>query len=70
MVKTDYSLSVLDEVINTIYKQTIVTNVVFRQRKLSRYIDESKLAYAPLTNLGCESEFAKLDNRIKIVKYW
>ena len=27
-------------------------------------IDEEKLKYAPLTNLGCESEFAKLDNRI------
>ena len=25
-----------------------------------------KLQYAPLTNLGCESEFAKFDNRIKV----
>ena len=25
-----------------------------------------KLDHAPVTNLGCESEFAKLDNRIKI----
>ena len=24
-----------------------------------------KLPYAPLTNLGCESEFAKLDNKVK-----
>jgi len=26
--------------------------------------DDVKLKHAPLTNLGCESEFAKLDNRI------
>ena len=26
----------------------------------------SKIAHTPLTNLGCESEFVKLDNRIKI----
>ena len=26
---------------------------------------DSKIAHAPLTNLGCESELAKLDNRIK-----
>ena len=24
------------------------------------------MVYAPLTNLGCESEFAKLDNRLKV----
>ena len=28
--------------------------------------DEEKLQYAPLTNLGCESEFAKLDNRVRV----
>ena len=28
--------------------------------------DEVKLQYAPLTNLGCESEFAKLDNRVRV----
>ena len=26
----------------------------------------NKLTYAPLTNLGCESEFAWFDNRVKI----
>ena len=25
-----------------------------------------KYKFAPITNLGCESEFAKLDNRIKV----
>lgn len=29
-------------------------------------INKIKLEYAPLTNLGCEGEFAKLDNRLKI----
>lgn len=29
-------------------------------------IDEVKLQHAPLTNLGCESEFAKLDNKIRV----
>ena len=28
--------------------------------------DPNKLTYAPLTNLGCESEFAWFDNRVKI----
>ena len=28
--------------------------------------DPNKLTYAPLTNLGCESEFASFDNRVKI----
>ena len=28
--------------------------------------DVDKLKFAPLTNLGCESEFAKLDNRVKV----
>ena len=27
---------------------------------------DSKITHAPLINLGCESELAKLDNRIKI----
>ena len=29
-------------------------------------IDTTELMQAPLSNLGCESEFAKLDNRLKI----
>ena len=29
-------------------------------------VSNPKLDYIPLTNSGCESEFAKLDNRIKI----
>jgi hypothetical protein len=28
-------------------------------------LDEEKLKYAPITNMGCEGEFAKLDNRIR-----
>ena len=27
---------------------------------------KAKMIHAPLTNLGCESEFAKLDNHLKV----
>ena len=55
----------LDEVIETLERQ--LSEMEFFQNS-----DEagpansnvSKLEYAPLTNLGCESEFAKLDVRI------
>ena len=54
---------VLGEVIETVQRQL---------SEMSFFTDENpgmsseKLKYAPITNLGCESEFAKLDNRLKI----
>ena len=29
-------------------------------------LTEEKMTYAPMANLGCEAEFAKLDNRLKV----
>ena len=46
-------------------QQAIIRDAIFDEREES-LVDVSKIAYAPLTNLGCESEFAKLDNRISI----
>ena len=56
---------VLDEVIETLERQ--LSEMEFFQNSDEAgpaNSDVSKLEYAPLTNLGCESEFAKLDVRI------
>ena len=58
---------VLDEVIETLERQ--LSEMEFFQNRTSDEAgpansDVSKLEYAPLTNLGCESELAKLDVRI------
>ena len=52
------------EVISIINRQ--LSEIPFLDEREESLVDVSKLAYAPLTNLGCESEFAKLDNRISI----
>jgi len=54
--------AVLKEVIETVERQ--LADVPFFIGDTS--IDETKLQYAPITNLGAEGEFAKLDNRIAI----
>ena len=56
--------AVLEEVSSTINRQ--LSEMPFFDEREESLVDVSKLAYAPLTNLGCESEFAKLDNRIII----
>ena len=55
--------AVLEEVIDTIQRQ--LSEMPFFTTDEAD-IDETKLEFAPLTNLGCESEFAKLDNRISM----
>ena len=58
---------VLDEVIETLERQ--LSEIEFFQNSDEAgpaKSDVSKLEYAPLTNLGCESEFAKLDVRIAV----
>ena len=55
---------VLDEVIETLERQ--LSEMEFFQNSDEAgpaNSDVSKLEYAPLTNLGCESEFAKLEAR-------
>ena len=53
--------SVLEEVIITVERQLSEMDI-FKDSEA----DIDRLEYAPVTNLGCESEFAKLDNRLKV----
>lgn len=61
--------AVLDEVVVSLKRQLSEMSY-FREitgEKLDSPLpDPEKLKYAPMTNLGCEGEFAKLDNRVKI----
>ena len=63
-VKEKLYAAVLDEVIDTVQRQLAQMSFFSEGNDDANAIDEEKLKYAPLTNLGCESEFAKLDNRI------
>ena len=60
--------AVLDEVIDTINRQLSEMSYFDTDSHADKEstVDENKLNFAPLTNLGCESEFAKLDNRISM----
>jgi len=40
--------------------------VPFLRGKEDNNVDTTKLDSAPLTNLGCESEFSKFDHRVKV----
>ena len=42
-----------------------ISQVAYLGRGEVSEISEQNLKNAPLTNLGCESEFAKFDNRVK-----
>ena len=53
--------SVLAEVVDTVERQ-----LAEMQFFTDPQYENEKIKYAPLTNSGCESEFAKLDNRLKI----
>ena len=59
--------AVLSEVIETLYRELGEMNFfaeILGQTIQLQQTDECKMKYAPLKNLGCESKFAKLDNRI------
>ena len=65
----DFFEAVLDVNSNKLvlaFSTYIQNNWFFFDEREESFVDVSKLAYAPLTNLVCESEFAKLDNRISI----
>ena len=55
----------LDEVTDTLKRQLSEMDY-FEVGDVVSMPDEVKLQYAPVTNLGCESEFAKLDNRVRV----
>jgi hypothetical protein len=52
---------VLEEVIDTLKRQLSEMDY-FEVGDVASIPDEVKLQYAPITNLGCDSKFAKLDN--------
>lgn len=54
--------TVIDEVIETVERQLSEVSFVWTDKN----VDVDALKQAPLTNLGCESEFAKFDNRIRV----
>ena len=55
--------AILEEVVDTIERQ--ISQVAYLRKDEVSEINKQNLKNAPLTNLGCESEFAKFDNRVK-----
>jgi len=56
--------AVPDEVMDTLERH-LSEMEYFNKEEIDPEFEE-RLQKAPLTNLGCESAFAKLDNRIKV----
>lgn len=56
--------AVLIEILNTVNRQ--LKEMDFFNPDVNSHADENKLKFAPLTNLGCESQFARLDNKVRI----
>ena len=54
----------LREVIESVERQ--ISMVPFFRNEENSNVDTIKLGSAPLTNLGCESEFSKFDHRVKV----
>ena len=59
--KDKFKAAVIEEIIDTVKNQMSKTEYFTR----SNDEDREKMKHAPLTNLGCESEFSRLDHRIK-----
>ena len=59
--KDKFKAAVIEEIIDTVKSQMSKTEYFTRSNDEAR----EKMKYAPLTNLGCESEFSRLDHRIK-----
>merc|ERR1712002_940522 len=63
-------VALYDEILETLNRQLgemPFFSQLIDQNSESDVVSNPKLYYTPLTNSGCESEFAKLDNRIKII---
>ena len=54
----------IDEVVDTLERQ--LSEMAFFQSDETRatVVDEAKMKFVPVTNRGCDAEFAKLDVRI------
>ena len=56
---------VLEEVLDTLHRQLKEVSYFSQEESITEEAEE-KMKYVPLSNLGCEGEFAKLDNRLKV----
>ncbi|KAK6195771.1 hypothetical protein SNE40_001128 [Patella caerulea] len=63
-LRNNFANTILEEVLIALRRQLSSMDYFGSSTECSLDID--KIQRAPLTNLGCESEFAKLNNRIKI----
>ena len=57
--------SVLDEVVDTVQRQLEEMRYFYEEESITEET-ETKLKHAPLTNLGAETKFAKLNNRLMV----
>ena len=57
--------SVLDEVVDTVQRQLEEMTYFYEEESITEET-ETKLKHAPLTNLGAETKFAKLNNRLMV----
>ena len=55
--------AIIEEVIDTIQRQ--IAQVHYLKQNEDSGVNVQAFKSAPITNLGCESEFAKFDNRVK-----
>ena len=56
----------IGEILNTLEGQFGEMKFFKQEPELEDDATVAKMVYAPLTNLGCESEFVKLENRLKV----
>ena len=60
--KQKLEYAVFGEIVDPVQNQLSKTDYFTRS---DEEVNIAAMKYAPLTNLGCETEFSKLDNRIK-----
>ena len=56
--------AVIDEVVDTLERQLSEMAYLQNYETRATVVDEAKMKFAPVTNLGCDAECAKLDIRI------
>ena len=56
--------ALIDEVVDTLERQLSEMAYLQSYETRATVVDEAKMKFDPVTNLGCEAEFAKLDVRI------
>ena len=59
-------MTVIEEAIDSVERQLSEVEFLWQDESMGIGMDKEALKQAPLTNLGCVSQFAKLDNRIRV----